>query len=87
MLSVGLAKRTINHRVDAIKQMFQYALDCDIVTAEQYFKIKSVPRIRRDDIRVKPERVVPPVEVDVVQRTLPYFSPMIADMVTVRLGM
>ncbi|MDD3470599.1 MAG: site-specific integrase, partial [Thermoguttaceae bacterium] len=85
MISHGWALRTINVRIGFIKQFFKYALDCDLVTAEQFFKIKSVPRIRRDDIRVKPERVVPPVEVDVVQRTLPYFSPMVADMVTVQL--
>ena len=85
MLSAGLAKRTINQRIDAIKKMFQYALDYELITAEHFFKIKSVPRIRRDDIRVKPERVVPPVEVDVVNRTQPFFSPMIADMVTIQL--
>ena len=69
MLDEGKAKRTINLRIGAVKRIFQYALDCELITAEQYFKIKSVGRIRKDDIRVKPERIVPPVDVDVVRRT------------------
>ncbi len=85
MISSGFALRTINVRIGFVKHFFKYALDCEAITAEQFFKIKSVPRLRRGDNRVKPERIVPPVEVDVVNRTIPYFSPMIADMVTVQL--
>ena len=85
MIQNGWAKRTINHRIDAIKKMFEYAYTRDGIKGEQLTKIKSVPRIKADDPRVKPEKIVPAVPVDVVERTLPYLTPMIADIVRVQL--
>ena len=85
MIGNGWAKRTINLRIGAIKRMFEYAYKRDLITGEQFTKIKSVPRVKADDPRVKPARIVPAVPVDVVERTLPYFPPMIRDIVMVQL--
>ena len=85
MVDNGWAKRTINLRIGAVKQMFHHAMMRDLITGEQYAKIRGVPRIKADDPRVKPPRAVQPVPVDVVERTLPYFPPIIADIVQVQL--
>lgn len=58
MIGNGWAKRTINLRIGAIKRMFEYAYKRDLITGEQFTKIKSVPRVKADNPRVKPTRII-----------------------------
>ena len=46
MIQNDWAKRTINLRIRAVKQMFQYAMMRDLITGEQYTKIKSLSENR-----------------------------------------
>ena len=86
MIEKDWALRTINARINAVKSFFKYALRYGLVTGEQFHQLNSgVSRVRSDDRRVKPARKVPPVPVDVVERTLPYLTAMVTDIVRVQL--
>ena len=86
MIGKGWALRTINARINAVKSFFKYALKHDLIDGNQFHRLNSgVDRVRSDDIRVKPAREVLPVPVDVVERTLPFLTPMVRDIVQVQL--
>ena len=86
MIEKKWALRTINQRIGVIKKVFHYALEHDLIDGDQYGRIQSVSRVRSDDRRVKPAKKILPVPVDVVKRALPYFRPIVADILQVQLG-
>ena len=86
MIGRGWALRTINVRIGVVKVIFRYALKHDEIDGNQFHRLDSgVDKIRSDDRRVKPAKKIPPVPVDVVERTLPYLTPMVRDIVQVQL--
>ena len=87
MIKKGLKLRTINQTINTAKRLFKYALKQRIITGEQFHQLNSgVDPVRSSDRRVKPSRKVLPVPVDVVRRTLPFFTPMVKDIVIVHFG-
>ena len=87
MIGKGWSLRTINVGISAVKLFFRHALECGLVTGEQFHQLNSgVDPVRSSDRRVKPSRKVLPVPVDVVRRTLPFLTPMVKDIVIVHFG-
>lgn len=81
MAGQQMAMRTANVRIDIIKRIFRYAEENEIITAEHYFRIKAVNKFRRADEILPPPEEVEPVSDEVVRKTLPFLTSVVADMV------
>lgn len=71
----------INRLIGRIRRVWKWAASREIIPFEQYQKLTLLEDLKSSDKRVrftKPTRDVP---LDVVEKTLPFLSPIVADMV------
>lgn len=79
-----LSRKLINDRVNTIRRMFKWATSEELVPAAVYEALRSVDGLRRGRTRARETEPVQPVPDDVVEMTLPFMSPIVADMVRVQ---
>ena len=77
----GLARTEINHRIARIKRVFRWAKKKDLIPAETLTGLDAFDGLRRGRTEAKESKPVRPVSDEVVEKTLPALTRVIAAMV------
>ncbi len=81
MISSGLARPTVNNRIGAIKRVFRWGVEEELVPPTVYQALQAVRGLQIGrTVAPEPEPVAPVPEA-VVQATLPHLPEIVADMV------
>jgi integrase len=82
-----LCRNEINRRVRCVRKMFAWGVQHELTEAEKVASLRLVTPLAAGRCPSIPEgKVVLPVDVDVVDRTIPFLPPMVADMVKLQLA-
>lgn len=81
MIKLGWARTTVNRQVGRIRQMFRHAEKRQLVPPGVWSGLTSVDPLRPGRSRAIESEPVKPVPDEMVTATLPYLSPVVADMV------
>jgi integrase len=84
LIEEGLSKNVINGRIGIIKQLFCWGSEEEIVPAETALALRTVSSLKSGRTTAVEYADVEPVDVAVVEKTLPYLSPQVQDMVRVQ---
>lgn len=83
----GLSISTVNGRAAIIVRIFKWGVAEELVDAETWRALTAVPGLREGrSTTAKPSRRIPPVDIEVVGRTLPHLSPTVQAMVKLQLA-
>ncbi len=77
----GLCRRYVNHLTGAIKRVFKWAVSMELLPAAVYQAMATVPGLRTGRTEAPEPEPIGPVDDATVKDTLPYLSPIVADMV------
>lgn len=77
----GLARSTVNDRIAIITRAFRWGAAQELVPPAVHHGLKAVEGLRKGRTKAKERKPVPPVDEEVVDVTLPFLSPVVADMV------
>jgi integrase len=77
----GLSRRYVNYLIDTIRRMFKWGVSQEIVPETVYRALTAVTGLRAGRTEAREMEPIGPVEDAVVEATLPYLSPIVADMV------
>ena len=81
----GLARQTVNKNVCVIKKAFKRGLKYGWVTADTHVALQGVENLEKGRTVARENKKIKPVDVDVVEKTLPFLPPVVVDMVRVQL--
>ena len=81
LIEAGHSRRYINDNIDRIRRMFKWAVSEKLVPSSVHEALKSVPGLRKGRSEAREIPPVMPVRDEVVDATLPYLPPVVADMV------
>ena len=81
-VDAGIARKTVNRWVAAIKQMFQWGVTYEYVEPQIYHALLAVPSLKLGHTDAPEYDEIPPVDDEVVKKTLPHLPPIIADKVS-----
>jgi integrase len=84
-VEAGVARKNINERTGFIKQMFQWGATYGYIEASIYNALQAVPNLKLGRTSAPEYDEVPPIDPEVVEKTIPFMPPVIADMVRVQL--
>jgi integrase len=84
MIAAGLARTTINQRVDRVKRMFKWAVGEELVPETVHRALATVPGLQRGRTEAKETEPVEPVAAADVEATLPHLSRIISAMVQIQ---
>jgi integrase len=84
-VDAGIARKTINRWTGIIKQMFQWGVTYEMVEANIYHALQAVPNLKMGRTTAPEYDEVPPIDLETVEKTIPFMPPIIADMVWVQL--
>jgi integrase len=73
--------KTVNTRVNHVREMFRWAAEKKIVPAAVWHELLTLKNLRPGRTRAKPGKKVLPVPDQVIEQTLPHLSPLVADIV------
>ncbi len=82
---LGMARGTINKHVHRIRQMFRWAVVGKLVSPSLLIELQAVAPLEKGRTGARETDPVEPVDVTVVEATLPHLTPHVADMVRVQL--
>jgi integrase len=83
-IEMGYARLTINYYVSIIKQAFKYGVKFGWVEALTHYALQSVDNLKAGRTKAPEYKKVKAVGADVVEKTLPFLQPIVADMVRVQ---
>jgi integrase len=81
LASADLSRRYVNYLVDTIRRVFKWGVSQEIVPETIYRALTSVNGLRAGRTLAHEMDPIGPVDALVVEATLPYLSPIVADMV------
>lgn len=84
-IAAGHARSTINGQIGRIKRVFKWGVSEELVPAPVYQALATVSGLAAGRSAAKETPPVGPVDVAVVEKTLPYLSPTVAAMVRFQL--
>jgi len=85
VLRVGLARNVCNQRIGRIRRVFKWAVENELVPATVYQALQAVSGLQRGRSDARETKPVRPVSIALVEETLPYLTPTIADMLRLEL--
>jgi integrase len=85
MVELGLCRNTINRRVGRIKSMFRWAESEEMVPPSTLHSLETVRGLAKGRSQARETEPVRPVHPEMVERTLPFLLPTVADMVRLQL--
>ncbi len=85
MIDSGLARTTINDRVNRIRRMFKWGVENDLVDASVLHALQAVAPLRRGRSGAREGKGVQPVPKEQLDAVLPHLPPLIKAMVHVQL--
>ena len=80
-----LCRNTINDRIDCIRAFFRWLVSEEICSFEIYEALKSVKNLEKGRSEAPESEPVEPVSIKIIEKTLPFLPPIVADMVRVQL--
>ncbi|MFO7904342.1 MAG: tyrosine-type recombinase/integrase [Planctomycetota bacterium] len=80
-IEAGHCRGYVNDHVGRIKRMFKWAAEEELVPGGVYQALAAVSGLRRGRTEAPDRKPVEPVADEVIQGTLPYLPPVVADMV------
>ena len=80
----GLARPTVNRYVGIIRQAFKHGTKFGWVDAHTYLAIQGVDNLKAGRTKAPEYRKIKPVDAGLVEKTLPFLPPIVADMVRVQ---
>ena len=81
MITEGLSRGVVNHRVNRIKRVFKWAVSEELIPAGVHEGLRSVAGLRHGRTEAREAEPVKPVDDAVVDATLPFVPPQIAAMI------
>ncbi len=81
LIAANKSRSTINHLCAAIKAMFKWGVVEEIVPPSVLEGLRAVPGLRKGRSQAREPEAVGPVPDSVVEATLPFLPPVVADMV------
>jgi len=81
MVDAGLSRPYINENIARIKRMFRWAVSQELVPESVYRALAAVPGLKKGKTEAREPAPIGPVPDPVVDATLPYLPPVVADMV------
>jgi integrase len=80
----GYARKSVNRYIGLIKQSFDRGVLLGLVEGNTVYALRVVKNLKMGRTKAHEYRKVKPVPDDVVEKTIPYMPPIIADMVRVQ---
>jgi len=80
----GYARLTINFYVSIIKQAFKHGVKFGWVDAPVHYALQAVDNLKAGRTKAPEYRKVKPVDAEIVEKTLPFMPPIVADMVRIQ---
>lgn len=80
-----MGRQTVNRYVGTIRQVFKHGNKFGWVDPVVYHALRSVDNLKKGRTKAPEYRDIKPVPEEVVNRTLPFLPPIVADMVRVQL--
>jgi integrase len=74
-------RKTVNSITQQVRRVFKWGASLEMIPAEIYQALATVPGLRTGRTKAKESKPVLPVDESLVDATLPYLSPVVADMV------
>lgn len=84
LVEYGLARETVNKRIGIIRQVVKWGVKRGRVKAEVLVALQAVDGLQAGRTKAPEYRQIEPVDAETVEKTLPYVSPIIADMIRVQ---
>lgn len=84
MVDSGLCRKTVNQRIGFVKQIFKWGVGEEMVPAEIKLALYDISGLKSFETTAVDYAPVEPVSWEVVEKTLKFCSPIIADMVLVQ---
>lgn len=81
----GLCRGYINQNTGRVSRIFKWAVSEELVSPSVFEGLRTVAGLRKGRSLARESVPVPPVALDVVQRTIPHLSSVVADMVRLQL--
>lgn len=85
MIERGLARTTINKRVNYIRALFKWAVESEAIPAETWHALRAVSALKRGRTEAREPAPVKGVDEDYVNMILPHVSPQIGAMIQIQL--
>lgn len=80
-----LCRKYINQNVGRVRRMFKWAVSEEMVASSVLESLRSVAGLAKGRSLARESVLVPPVEIGVVERTIPHLSNVVADMIRFQL--
>ena len=84
MIESGLARETINTRINVIRQMFAWGVENEYVPADILTALKAVKNLMKGRTIAPDLPDVEPVSAETVDATIPFLPSIVADMVRIQ---
>lgn len=81
MIRLGQSRIYINDNIDRIRRVFKWGVAKEFVPPSVLHGLSALPGLRRGRTEARETEPVKPVADDVVDATIPYLPPVVADMV------
>jgi integrase len=85
MIDGGICRSQANQRIQRIKHVFKWAVGEELVPASVWHALQCVSGLQRGRTEARETEPVKPVAVAIVEETLPFLMPEVADMVRLQL--
>jgi integrase len=85
MIAAGLARTTINHRIDRVRRMFKWAVAEELVPETTFRGLTTVTGLKHGRTDAKESKPVQPVAAADVEATLPHLSRIVGAMIRVQM--
>jgi len=80
----GYTRLTVNRYVCVIKQMFQYGVKYQWVDAQVFYALQAIDSLKAGRTQAPEYKDVLPVDPEIVEKTLQFLPPIVADMVRIQ---
>lgn len=81
-----LCRNEINRRVRCVRKMFAWGVEHELTDAEKVAALKLVSPLVAGRCDVREGKTVLPVDLGIVEQTLPHLPPMVADLARIQLA-
>ena len=83
-VKTGIARQTINSRVNLIRQAFRWGVAREIVPADILHALQAVDHLKAGRTNAREYKEVEPISDEILEKTIPHLPPVVADMVRVQ---
>jgi len=84
MIESGNSRRYINQNIGRIKRMFRWAVSRELLPAETYQRLQTVPGLKKGKSNAQETDPILPIDDSIVEATLRFLNPSVADMVRIQ---